>query len=101
LLEYARQPVPGQVQGTSLVPLLDGRDSGASRLAYSAMPDYVFTSLTTASWKLIKNNAAGQYRLFNVASDPGEQHALPLAQPDTTAQLGGQLAAWMQAVKIS
>lgn len=101
VLEYAGLPIPAQVQGTSLAPLLDGRDSGASRVAFSAMPDYVFTSLTTPRWKIIKNNAAGQFRLFDMAGDPNEQHDLSQAQPGTVAQLSGRLATWMKAVKIS
>lgn len=101
LLDYAGLPIPAQVQGTSLVPLLDGRDPGTTRVAYSAMPDYVFTSLTWQSWKIIRNNAAGQFRLFNLATDPGERTDLSQAQPDVAARLSGQLSSWMKAVKIS
>lgn len=101
MLEYAGLPAPPQAQGASLVPLLDGRDSGATRRAFSAMPDYVFTSLTTPAWKIIRNNADGQYRLFNLVADPGERADVARASPDTAARLSAELTSWMKAVKIS
>ncbi|MBV9119862.1 MAG: sulfatase-like hydrolase/transferase, partial [Chloroflexi bacterium] len=73
-LTIAGRPVPGQVQGSSLVPLLEGSDSGATRAAYCAMPDYFFTSVTVPGWKYIQNNANGARQLFDLRADPAESH---------------------------
>lgn len=101
LLELAGQPVPAQSEGTSMVPVLSGANNGAGRLAFAAMPDYVFTSIATPRWKLIQNNASGQRRLYDLGNDIGETRDVLAANTDEAAQLTGQLKAWMKAVKIS
>ena len=101
LLELAGQPVPAQSEGASAAGLLAGRDDGSQRLAFSSMPDFVFTSIATARWKLIQNNASGQHRLYDMRADLGETHDVAAANTAVATQLTGQLAAWMKAVKIS
>ena len=99
-MELTGLPVPDQVQGASLLSLLDGSDSGANRAAYSVMPDSVFTSITFNSWKLIQNNASGSQRLFDLIHDPAEQSDQLSAQPDAARELTDKLHSWMKAVKI-
>ncbi|MGH2470259.1 MAG: sulfatase family protein, partial [Chloroflexota bacterium] len=101
LLQLAGAPVPAQAQGTSLLPLLNGSDGGTGRVAFSAMPDDVFTSVTSNGWRLIRNNVSGTQRLFNLGADPGEQHDLLPAQADQAASLGARLEGWMKEVKIA
>jgi len=101
LLQLAGAPIPAQAQGASLLPLLDGSESGASRAAFSAMPDDVFTSITSEDWRLIRNNASGTQRLFNLSADPGEQHDLLATQTEQAASLGARLQGWMKEVKIA
>lgn len=101
LLELTGLPSPAQAQGGSLLSLLDGSDDGAKRVAFSSMPDYVFTALTTPRWKLIQNNATGEHRLFDRSRDPDERLDQLAIEPDVASQLTAQLQAWMKAVKIS
>jgi len=101
LLEAAGMQAPDQNQGHSLLPLLDGSDSGAGRAAYGAMPDYVFSSVTVPGWKYIRNNASGSSELYDVQSDPEERHDLSASNPDKGKELGDSLQAWMKAMNIS
>ena len=100
LLELAGISVSAQSEGKSLVQLLDGRDDGAGRAAYAAMPDYVFTSVATNGWKLIQNNASGTRRLFDLRADPLEQHDQLQAEPGIVTSMTGKLETWMKDVKI-
>jgi arylsulfatase A-like enzyme len=100
LLDYANLPSPGQNQGSSLVQLVDGSDSGATRAAFGAMPDYVFSSIVVPGWKLIRNNANGSLELYDLKADLAEAHELSAAQPDLVKRLDGTLQGWMKAVKI-
>lgn len=101
LLGLAGLPVPDQNQGQSLLPLLDGTDSGANRVAYGSMPDYVFTSVTMPGWKYIRNNASGGAQLYNLSSDPGEMHDVSGGNSGVFKDLSGKADAWMKAVKIA
>ena len=101
LLDLAGLPIPVQSQGTSLAGLVNGSDSGANRAAFSSMPDFVFTSITTQPWKLIQNNANGQRKLFDLGSDPQETTDVLAEQPDVSAMLTSRLKAWMKEVHIS
>ncbi|MHB8619267.1 MAG: sulfatase family protein [Chloroflexota bacterium] len=101
LLELAGLPVSEQAQGRSVVRLLDGSDDGASRASYAAMPDYVFTSVTVPGWKLIRNTASGERRLFDLAIDPTEQRDLAASRQDVAGPLETQLLSWMKEVHIS
>ena len=100
-LELAGVAAPGQSQGTSLVPLLDGRDDGANRAAFASMPDYTFSSVTIPGWKYIQNNPAGSHELFDLNNDPGETRDVSGANPSVVSQLANSTEAWMKAVKIS
>jgi arylsulfatase A-like enzyme len=101
LLEFAGLSVPGQSEGTSAVGLLSCADNGQQRLAFAAMPDYVFTAVASTRWKLIQNNASNQRHLYDLSRDINETHDVLAANADVAAQLSGQLTAWMKAVKIS
>ncbi|MDE3078305.1 MAG: sulfatase-like hydrolase/transferase, partial [Chloroflexota bacterium] len=101
VLQMAGTPVPDQSQGSSLIGLLDGTDSGANRAAYASMPDYTFTSVTDGTWKLIQNNASGLRRLYDLRGDPGEQHDQLESQPDVAKELSAKLDGWMKETKIA
>jgi arylsulfatase A-like enzyme len=100
LLQLAGLPVPGQAQGKSLVTLLDGSDSGATRLAFSSMPDYLFTSVTTLGWKYIQNNTNASRALFDLRADPGELHDVSAAHPTLLGQMAGWAEGWMKREKM-
>ena len=101
LLDLAGISVPRQSQGKSLVPLMSGSDTGVSRESFALMPDYTFTSIVVPGWKLIQNNATGQRRLYDLSSDPGEQHDVLHVYTDLADRLAVRLNGWMKAEKIS
>lgn len=94
-------PIPAQAEGKSLLPLLDPSAAGDESIAYAMMPDYVFTSIVTQRYKLIRNNANGQRILFDLTADPGETHDLSSTQQTMADRLDVQLQRWMKAVKVS
>ncbi|HUZ76218.1 MAG TPA: sulfatase [Chloroflexota bacterium] len=100
-LEMAGLRASPQAQGASVLPLLDGRDDGATRAAYGSMPDYVFTSVASGGWKLLRNNASGSQRLFDLIGDPAEQHDQLAAEPAVAAALAANLTSWMKAAHVS
>lgn len=100
VMEIAGLRVPDQVQGTSLLPLLDGRDDGSGRAAYAIMADYGFLSVTAQNWKYIRNNASGHEQLFDLSADPGEQNDVADSEPEVRRRLAAQLTAWMNSEKI-
>ncbi|MFI5266098.1 MAG: sulfatase [Chloroflexota bacterium] len=101
LLDYANLSVPAQNQGSSLLQLVDGTDTGANRAAFGSMPDFVFTTVAVPGWKLIQNNASGSRELYDLKADMTESHDVAAAHPDVTKQLAGQLQSWMKAAKVS
>jgi arylsulfatase A-like enzyme len=100
LLQLAGLPVPSQSQASSLLPLLSGEDSGAARVAYSAMQDYVFTSVSVPGWKLVRNNVDGSSELYDLDGDPGETRDASAAHPNLARQLEAKAQSWMKAVGI-
>lgn len=100
LIELAGLKVPDQNQGDSLVRLLDGSDDGSGRAAFSAMPDYTFSSLVVPGWKYVQNNPGGEIELFNLQNDPGETHDVATAEADVARQLEGKVNDWMKANNV-
>jgi arylsulfatase A-like enzyme len=100
LLDFAGLPALPQVQGKSLVPLLEGGKKSSPRLVYSAMASSVFTSVATAGWKLIQNNATRQRHLFDLTHDPAERNDVQHSNPAVAAHLSAQLASWMVEERI-
>src|SRR5581483_8322248 len=101
LLELAGAAVPAQAQGTSLWGLLEGRDDGRGRAAYSALADGTFAALVVPGWKYIQNNVSGHRQLFDLRADPDEARDLAQAQPDLAARLATQTAQWMKAAGLA
>ena len=103
--------VPAGLQGRSLMPLIHGaadwrdlpvmsektEDPGGRR-ARSGMG--VGMSIIDEGWKLICNlrSADGRnlprYELFDLSSDPGEQHNLAGVHPERVVQMDGVLMEW-------
>jgi arylsulfatase A-like enzyme len=80
LLDLAGLPIPAGVQGRSLKPLMRGEGPGPG-VAYSYLSDKM---VRTGDWKLIVplNQKRGAPELYNLATDPSEQHNLH-AQPES------------------
>jgi arylsulfatase A-like enzyme len=92
LLDYAGAPLPPELEGESLLPLIRGR---TRELAH---PEVVMSTqmrdvhaLRAGDWKYILHASQGE-ELYDLRADPREQHDLAAAQPDRTRAMREQLA---------
>ena len=117
LLELSRLPLPDQVQGQSLLPLLaDGASAG--ELGWRARPAFAerryapaaFTddekkltsfAIVAEGWKLIHNTERPddypEYELFDHANDPLNLENVASDHPEVVERFAEQLEAWRQA----
>jgi|GEM_PF-1675779 len=101
ILDMVNVPIPRQAQGRSLVPILDGRDDGADRVAVTTLGDDSQTMIATADgWKLITNPSGSQRELYYLPADPGERTNLAPANPSRALAMLSQLSAWAQANNV-
>ena len=107
-LEAAGLPVPADMQGRSLIPLLKGRTPADWRTSmyyryYHDPGDHntrAHYGVRTATHKLISFWKSGQWELFDLVNDPGELHNL-YGQPgheQVTAELKVELLRLKQAL---
>jgi len=102
LLEMAHQPArPEQhCDGLSLVSLIKGGTALERTNLYWHYPHYGNQggspggALRAGDWKLIEFYEDNRAELYDLRSDPGEQHNLAAKMPDRTAQLRQNLAEW-------
>ncbi len=85
--------VPAGAQGASLKPALEGRDMPA-RTVYaqtlSLKTGAPYMGIRKYPWKLFLED--GNYELFNLASDPGEQKNAAAGQPAALKDMKDELA---------
>ena len=106
LLEVAgAEPRPGQVlDGGSLVPLLRGQSGPVHEALFWHYPHYSNQggfpggAVRVGDWKLIERYEDGRVHLYDLATDPGEQHDLGAEHPDRIADLRARLHAWYEQV---
>ena len=107
-LEAAGLPVPADMQGRSLVPVLKGQTPAGWRTSmyyryYHDPGDHntrAHYGVRTATHKLISFWKSGQWELFDLVNDPGELHNL-YGQPGhetITAELKAELLRLKQAL---
>jgi arylsulfatase A-like enzyme len=107
-LEAAGLPVPADMQGRSLIPVLRGREPADWRTSmyyryYHDPGDHntrAHYGVRTATHKLISFWKSGEWELFDLVNDPGELHNL-YGQPGhetITAELKAELLRVKQAV---
>ena len=111
LTALAGQPVPEEIQnqwtGQSLVPLMQKQPAGfAKRAIYIHDPHYRVDHLTEGAPLITPNTVIiegdykliayhdGVMRLFNLASDIGEQNDLSASMPERVSDMKRRLAAW-------
>lgn len=113
LLDLAQLPPPGTtyngqtvlpVTGRSLLPVLNNPSAavrGANEvLGYELAGN---KALFKGDYKLVLNNPPvgdGQWRLYNISTDPGETQDLQQAQPQVFAALQADYANWAKAHNV-
>ena len=89
--------------GESLLPLLKGQ-GGAGRALYWHYPHYHGSQWTPGAavrdgdWKLVEFYHYDKVELYNLVSDPQEQHNLAKANPEKRDELLGKLHAWQKRI---
>ena len=105
LLEIAGVPLPGAVDGVSLVPLLK-QDGAIQRSAlYWHYPHYwgggrvhPFGVVRSGDWTLIEFYEDMSVELYHLKDDLSEAHDLAAAEPEKAADLRSKLHRWREAV---
>jgi arylsulfatase A-like enzyme len=106
LLELAGVPLPaGQaVDALSIVPLLDRKGALPERPLFWHYPHYSNQggrpggAMRSGPYKLVEFFEDSKVELYDLASDPGEQHDLAAAQPERAEAMRKQLADWRKSV---
>ena len=99
VLELAGQKAPSSSDGRSLVPLLRNPAEKLERPVFWHFPCYIggggpVSAIRQGNWKLIQQFESGTAELYDLDTDPGEQHDLASAQPKKAAELLAALKAW-------
>ncbi|MFU8764735.1 MAG: sulfatase-like hydrolase/transferase, partial [Haliea sp.] len=104
LLDLLQQPAVEVMTGRSLAPLLRGQ---ADRVYPPDMPVGIETAgnaaLFRGDYKLLRNLAPfgdGEWKLYNLATDPGETRNLAVEEPALLAQLQQDYADYAQRVGV-
>lgn len=116
ILDYLQLPIPPELHGRSLLPLIRAQEPGDSNrpILSTARPEPERVPeirapltkkgliLTLRAWpdKLIAYPCADSfyYQLFDLAQDPGEKSSLANTRPQRVAQLAERLHAWIDEV---
>lgn len=106
ILDYAHIDLnPNQHQdGVSLKPLIDNKTELAERPLYWHYPHYgnqggdPSSIIRKGDWKLIHYYEDDSNELYNLKSDPYEQHNLADSNPETTSNLHNNLMKWLESV---
>jgi arylsulfatase A-like enzyme len=112
LLELAQLPIPQDVQGQSLLPLLSGEGGGwRQRPAFSereripddplSLPEVDSFAVVAEGWKLIQNTERPEghpeFELYDFDEDPLDQHDVAAEHPEVVERLAGMIASWQEA----
>ncbi len=87
LLELAGAEIPGPVEGTSLLPLLDGLTLPERPHAYGGYSDHHYAR--TDRWAYMADNQRLSSQLFDLDADPDEARNVAADHPDVVEQLYG------------
>jgi arylsulfatase A-like enzyme len=97
LVDLLGLPVEGQgFDGASLVPRLDGAGP-ADRVVFSSMNAQ--RAVAGGRYKLVADLGRNEWRLFDLARDPGERRDVKAEAREPFARLRGQLLAWIARVE--
>ncbi len=93
------------IDGRSIVPLLKDTDHPIVRNLYWHYPHYhaggdgPYSAVRSGDHRLIEFHEDNSVQLYDLTSDPGEQHDLAAAMPDRAAELRSDLHRWRQSVQ--
>ena len=90
-------PAPPEAGGRSLVPALRGESLPESPIYGESLyrVPYELKSLLQDGYKLILNVDDGQFQLYDLRSDPSEQHDMATEAVDVAGELREALLDWM------
>ena len=89
-----------QINGKSLMPLLQGKKMGSRSLYFFRSYEDQYTSVINGDWKLVKYHS-GKFQLFNVSKDISEERNLIDVELKKAKQLKDDLLRWeMEAVPV-
>jgi hypothetical protein len=103
LLDLLALPADAPKDGVSFAPALRG-EAMPSRPLYWHYPHYANQgsspggAVRDGSWKYVEFLETGRAELFDLSKDPSESRNLALDQPEVTARLREDLAAWRQSI---
>jgi arylsulfatase A-like enzyme len=97
ILDLEGLPIPKQVDGKSLKPVLDGRAAEVNQYVYGEVsalePQY---SIRGQRYKLIESLRSGGIQCFDLLTDPGENHDVSKVLPEVAAELKQALDTHLQ-----
>ena len=107
ILEIAGVEPPGdrEIDGLSLVPLLEGQTSLDRQAIYWHFPHYhrytnsPFSIVRSGEWKLLKWYDRETVELYNLKEDISEENNLVKSRPDKVKELNANLEAWLKSVE--
>jgi arylsulfatase A-like enzyme len=106
LCEAAGLPVPGHLEGTSVLPLIDDPGRAWKSAAFSQYPRgrVMGYSMRTDRWRYTewierKPGKVVARELYDHQADPGENTNVAAANPDVVKKLSAQLEAGWRAAK--
>ena len=109
VLELCDIPVPADVEleGASLVPMLEGDSAGPRPLAVTATTTNIGggwvqsrrPAVTDGEWKLLldEDDGAGEPELYRIADDPGETVNLIDSARDEARRIHAEMLEWLKA----
>jgi arylsulfatase A-like enzyme len=113
LLELAGVAPPPAAQGRSLLPMVDRRPGEARRAAAEPGPSGEWAAFSESPWfgkqravtkgryRLIYSLASARTELYDIGSDPFEQHDLVETMPARVSELRRALAGWRDRVQAT
>ena len=84
LAGLAKAPLPTDLDGIDVLPLLDGTAQPGERIYY--VDGLKKHAVVSQRWKLVEDE------LYDLETDPGETHNVAAQHPDLAARLGAELA---------
>ncbi|MFI3305521.1 MAG: sulfatase [Rikenellaceae bacterium] len=84
-----------QIQGQSILPLLEGRDIKGRNLYFWRSYHDQYAAMISGDWKIIKW-FSGRYQMYNLRSDIGETTDLQNVEPKRFERMKRELWAWEQ-----